>query len=316
MKLFGLNRSKEYAQRVAAALGVDLAPHEERDFGDGEFKIRALESVRDDHVYVCQSLVTDGTLSVHDKLCRLLFFCGALKDAAAARVTAVVPYLAYARKDQRTKPRDPLTLSYIARMFDAVGIDGIVTLDAHNVAALENAFRCRKEHLEASALFAEHFARRASAAAKIVVLSPDAGGVKRARAFAALLAERTQKPVDLAFLEKERSGSSIAGGLFAGDVSDAFVIVFDDMIASGVTVARAAAACGERGADSVHVAATHGLFTPGAAQALGNASLSSIVVTDSVGNVRERCEDLSVRIEILDSAPLFARSIDRWARAR
>jgi ribose-phosphate pyrophosphokinase len=316
MKLFGLNSSKEYTRRMAAALGVDLAPHEERDFGDGEFKIRALESVRDDHVYVCQSLAANDKLSVHDKLCRLLFFCGALKDAAAARVTAVVPYLAYARKDQRTKPRDPLSLSYLARMFEAVGIDGVVTLDAHNVAALENAFRCRKEHLEASALFAEHFARRASAAPRVVVLSPDAGGVKRARAFAALLAQRTTKPVDLAFMEKERTGSSIVGELFAGNVSDAFVIVFDDMIASGATVARAAAACGERGADSVHVAATHGIFTPGAAQSLGNASLSSIVVTDSVGNVRERCAGLSVPLEVLESAPLFARSIDRWARAR
>ena len=317
MKLFGMNAIRAYAERLAHGLGVPLAAHEERDFEDGEFKIRPLESVRGDRVFVCQSLAADETHSVSDKLCRLLFFCGALNDAGAAHVTAVAPYLAFGRKDRRTKARDPITTSYAARLFEAVGVEAVVTIDAHNVAAFENAFRGRKEHFEATSLFAEHFAPLAAHAPKVVVLSPDAGGVKRARAFAALLAERTKRGVDLAFMEKHRSGGEVTGDLFAGDVAGALVIVFDDMIVSGTTIARAAAACAERGADAVHAAATHALLAHGVAGVLGNAALSSLVVTDSVGDAARRCAGLgALKIEILETAPLLARAIDRWVRER
>jgi ribose-phosphate pyrophosphokinase len=184
MKLYGLNQTKEFAERLAAHLGVSLAPHEEREFEDGEFKIRALDGVGGEQVFVCQSLAGDPRASPGDKLIRLLVFCGALKDAGAAEVAAIVPYLAYARKDRRTKARDPVTTSYIARMFEAVGMDALVTIDVHTVASLENAFRGRKENLEATALFATHFAPRTAGAGRIVAVSPDAGGVGRARTFA------------------------------------------------------------------------------------------------------------------------------------
>ena len=112
-KLFALSESRELGARVAAHLGIDLGAHEERDFEDGEHKLRPLESVRGAEVFVLQSLHGEPQRSVHDKLCRLLFFVAALKDGAAARVTAVLPYLCYARKDRRTKPRDPLATRYI-----------------------------------------------------------------------------------------------------------------------------------------------------------------------------------------------------------
>jgi ribose-phosphate pyrophosphokinase len=312
MKLFGLNASSELARSVADRLGVRLSSLEERDFEDGEFKVRPLERVRGEHVFICQSLVSSDGRSANDALARLLFLCGAAKDAGAEHVTALVPYLAYARKDRRTKPRDPVTTRYVAQMFEAVGADAIVTVDVHNPAAFENSFRIGKENLEAAALFAEHFAPLASVVEHTVVLSPDAGGVKRARTFAALLESRSRKPVGLAFMEKQRSEGRVSGELFAGDVDGAVVIVIDDLISGGTTLARAAAAALARGARSVHAAATHGVLAAAAAEILGGARLESIVLTDTVNGVRRRAAFLGSKLRVLETAPLIAAAIERW----
>src|SRR3974390_3825687 len=142
-RLFALSASVELGTAVAAELRQSLAAHEERDFEDGEHKARPLEPVSGMDVYVVQSLHSGPAQSANDKLCRLLFFIGALKDAGAARVTAVVPYLCYARKDRRTKPNDPVTTRYLATMLEGVGTDCVVTLDVHNPVAFEHAFRFR-----------------------------------------------------------------------------------------------------------------------------------------------------------------------------
>lgn len=312
MKLFGLNASKDLAASIAERAGVWLASHEERDFEDGEFKIRPLVSVRGERVFVCQSLASSNGQSANDTLARLLFFSGAAKDAGAERVVALVPYLAYARKDRRTKPRDPVTTRYLAQMFEAVGVDAIITVDVHNPAAFENAFRIGKENLEAAPLFAEHFAPLAAAAERTVVLSPDAGGVKRARVFAALLESASQKPVGLAFMEKHRSEGRVSGELFAGDVAGALVIVIDDLISGGTTTARAAGAARQHGARSVHAAATHGVLAAAAADTLGAALLESIVLTDTVSGVRQRGAFLGSRLRVLECAPLFVAAMERW----
>ena len=312
MRLFGLNASKEFAEGLGDRLGVWLASHEERDFEDGEFKARPLDSVRGEQVFVCQSLTSSNGQSANDALARLLFFCGALKDAGAEQVVALVPYLAYARKDRRTKPRDPVTTRYVAQVFEAVGVDAIVTVDVHNPAAFENSFRIGKENLEAAPLFAEHFAPLVSVVERTVVLSPDAGGVKRARAFAAMLEGRSQKPVGLAFMEKQRSEGRVSGELFAGDVDGAAVIVIDDLISGGTTLTRAALAARTRGARSVHAAATHGVLAAAAAETLGGAPLESIVLTDTVSGVRRRGAFLGPKLHVLESAPLFATAIARW----
>src|SRR5690606_3761185 len=160
-----------------------------------EFKIRALERVDGERVVVCQSLAADEKQSVADKLLRLLFFCGALRDAGARSITVVAPYFAFGRKDRRTKPGDPIGTSYVARVVEAAGIDTRATLDPHNVAAFETAFRGTKANVEAAPPFADRFAPIAAAAPRLVVLSPDAGGVKRARAFADLVEHRTRRTV-------------------------------------------------------------------------------------------------------------------------
>jgi ribose-phosphate pyrophosphokinase len=196
IRLFALEGSRHLGEGVAAALDVELAAHEERPFEDGEHKSRPLFDVRDADVYVIHSLHGDREQSANDRLCRLLFFIGALRDAGAARVTALAPYLCYSRKDRRTKARDPVTTRYVATLFEAVGTSRIATIDVHNVAAFENAFRIPAENLSARPLFASLVAERL-AGKEIAVFSPDAGGLKRARALQEELQEHRADVVPL-----------------------------------------------------------------------------------------------------------------------
>src|SRR5579885_3339233 len=208
LRLFALQATAELGNRIADALGQPLAAHEERDFEDGEHKGRPLETVRDADVYVVQSLHGGPAESANDKLCRLLFFIGALRDAGAGRVTAVVPYLCYARKDRRTKPLDPVTTRYIAGLFEAVGTDAIVTLDVHNPAAFENAFRCRTVTLTGTPLFVAYAKERKDD--KLCVVSPDTGGAKRAELLRETLEAACGKPVGKAFADKHRSAGVVS----------------------------------------------------------------------------------------------------------
>jgi ribose-phosphate pyrophosphokinase len=316
MKVFALNASKQPAAAAAQRLGMELAAHEEREFEDGEFKVRPLESVRGQQVFVWHSLHEDTGASAADKLCRLLFFVGALKDAGAGDVVCVVPYLAFARKDRRTKPRDPVTTRYVAALFEAVGCGGVVTMDVHNVAAFENAFRCPTVNLDPTPLLAAHFTPAARAAQRVVVLAPDAGGVKRARAFAGRLEAETGAKVELAFVEKSRSEGRVTGDRFAGDVEGAFVVVVDDLVSGGTTLARAARAAKERGAAEVHAAVTHGLFAHGAAAALAGAELASVAVTDTIGDVAQRGAGFADKLAVVATADAFADAIRRISAGR
>jgi ribose-phosphate pyrophosphokinase len=308
--LFALNASHDLGERVAAHLGVALSAHEEREFEDGEHKSRPLVGVRGRDAFVIQSLHGDAGASVNDKLVRLLFFLGALRDAGAGRVTAVVPYLAYARKDRKTQPRDPVTTRYVAGLFEAVGIDRIVTLEVHNLVAFQNAFRCRTEHLDATRLFVEHF-RPLVGSAAVAVVSPDAGGVKRAERLRAALSRALGRDVASAFVEKLRAKGVVSGGALVGDVRERHVIVLDDLISTGTTLARAVAACHAGGARRVYCAATHGLFVGGATALLAQPQLAGLVVTDSVPPFRLDPGGNREKLTLLEIAPLFAEAIHR-----
>jgi ribose-phosphate pyrophosphokinase len=310
LMLFALDASRAYGEAVAGTLGITLSAHEEREFEDGEHKSRPLASVRDRDVYVIHSLYSDAGQSVNDKLARLLFFIGALKDAAAGRVTAVVPYLAYARKDRKTKTRDPVTTRYVAQMFEAVGTDCVVTLDVHNLAAFQNAFRCRTEHLEAAPLFVAHLAP-AMGSAEVAVVSPDAGGIKRAEAFRTRLAAALGRPVAAAFAEKYRSSGVLTGDALIGDVERKVAIIVDDLIAAGNTIVRAAQACRQRGATRIFAAAAHGVFAPAANAVLGASDIERIVVTDTIPPLRVTDPRLTSRLERISAAALFAEAIRR-----
>ncbi len=308
--LFALDASRPYGERVASALGLPLARHEEREFEDGEHKARPLENVRGRDVYVIHSLYGEPGMSANDKLVRLLFFIGALKDASAARVTAICPYLAYSRKDRRSKPRDPVGSRYVAQLFEAVGTDRMVTLDVHNLAAYQNAFRIPAEHLEARALFVAWFAARLQDE-NLVVVSPDAGGVKRADALRDSLVRALSRPVGAAFMEKRRSEGVVSGEAVVGEVAGSTALIVDDLISSGTTLARAATACRKRGARRVFATASHGMFTGTAGTALADCALEKVLVTDSIPPFRLPPAMIASRVEVLDTAPLFAEAIRR-----
>ncbi|MFC7300200.1 ribose-phosphate diphosphokinase [Cognatiluteimonas weifangensis] len=308
--LFGLGASQPQARAVAATLGLAPGRHEERDFEDGEHKTRPLQSVRGADAYVLHSLHDDAESSPNDKLCRLLFFLAALRDHGAARVTAVLPYLCYARKDRRTKPFDPITLRYVAQLFEAVGVDGVLVLDVHNPAAFENAFRCRTEVLEARPLLVARLAQWLGAQ-EATVLSPDAGGLKRADAFRQALAQALGRPVELGLMEKRRSAGVVSGSALFADVGGRDVVIVDDLIGTGTTLLRTAAAARAAGARRVFAAASHGLFVGAAPQVLADPSLDRILVTDSVPPFRLCGSAAAARVEVLASATLFAQAIAR-----
>ena len=308
--LFAMKSSAAFGAAVAARMGSALSPHEEREFEDGEHKARALVNVRGGDVYVIHSLHGDAAESANDKLLRLLFFLGSLRDAGAARLTAVAPYLAYARKDQRSKSRDPVTTRYVASFFEAVGCDAVVTLDVHNVAAFENAFRCRADNLSAADLLVDHMAPLVGEAA-VVVVSPDAGGIKRADRFRARLSERLGRPVGAAFVEKYRSDGVLRGGELIGDVKGRITIIVDDLISAGHTIDRAANACKRGGAARVYAAATHGVFTGEADAVLGTSVIERILVTDTIPTMRLTDPGLVSRVERVSVAPLLAEAIAR-----
>ena len=310
MRVFALNASRDFGAAVAAGLGHGLDPHEEREFEDGEHKARPLMSVRGADCYVIQSLHGGPEDSPNDMLIRLLFFLATLKTGAAARVTAVIPYLAYARKDRQTKARDPLTARYAAELLEAAGADRVVTMEVHNIVAFQNAFRCETVALDTRPVFLE----RAAALAgddPVTVASPDPGGVKRAQLFREALERHLGRPIGSALMEKRRSRGVVSGNLLVGDVEGARVLVVDDMIASGGTMVRAAEACLEAGARDIHALAAHGLFTEGAAEALSAPSLAGWIATDTVPPFRLDERLRQERLQVISAAPLFAEAIRR-----
>lgn len=307
--LFALDSPQDFGARVARRVGVDLADHEERTFEDGECKIRPLVNVRDRTVVVVQSLYGDEAASVHDKLAKLLFFIGACKDASAAAVIAVVPYLCYARKDRKTKLRDPVTTRYIAQLFEAVGVDGVITMDVHNLAAFQNGFRCRTDHLQAMPLFVDHFAAELRGEG-IAIVSPDIGGAKRADRFRQALARVLNTDITSAFVEKYRSSGIVTGDAFGGDVAGKACIIVDDLIASGGTLLRAAEACRRGGAARVMACATHGIFVGKANDVLADDAVERFVITNTVPPFRVAPEIAARKLVVLDGASVFGEALD------
>ena len=306
--LFALRESRDFGASIAHALDISLSDLRESEFEDGEHKIRPTVNVRGKDVYVVQSLYGDSAYSVNDKLCRLLFFLGALRDAAAARVTAVVPYLCYQRKDRKTQPRDPVTTRYLAGLFESVGIDRVLTMDVHNLAAYQNAFRVRNDHLEARPLFIDSILDL-TGDRDLVVLSPDEGGMKRTNRFAEGLRAVLDRPVPTAFVEKMRSGGQVSGGTLVGAVHGRVVVIVDDLISTGTTIVQATEACAARGAKAVHVAATHGVFVGDAAEKLSHPALTSVLVTNTIPPFRLDDTPIRSKVAVCDAAPRFAKAI-------
>ncbi len=314
---FALDDAALLGEHVAGHLGIGVSPTETREFEGGEHKMRPLVNVRNRDVHVLVSLAGDDRWSANDRLCRTLFFVGALTEASARSITVIAPYLAYSRKDRQTKARDPVTTRYVAQLFEAVGTDRLVTLDVHNLAAFQNAARCQTDHLEATQLFVDHVAggivgQTGTGDHPLVVVSPDSGGVKRADRLRRRLGEHLGREVGLAFAGKLRSEGIVSGPPeVLGEVDGAVAVVVDDMIVSGATMARVAAALSAQGAVSVHLVATHALFTEDARALFADPAIDSVVVTDSVPGGRLVGVSGVERLVVLPISPLVADAVAR-----
>lgn len=309
MLLFALDPADTaFTQALAADLDVNVSAHEERRFDDGEHKLRPLVDPRGEDVYVVHSLHGGPADSPHDKLVRLLMFIATLRDHGARRVSAVVPYLAYARKDRQTKPHDPVSLRYVAQMFEAVGTAQIMVLEAHNTAGYQNAFRIPTLHLEARhALYAA--VRPLLGGGPLVVASPDPGGTKRAQLWREDLETQLGRAVGFAMVDKRRSAGVVSGlQVVAGEVEGATVLLFDDLIATGETLHGAALALRHHGARRVVACAAHGLFVGDAGRALFTGAIEQVVVTDSVPAFRLSEAQRAV-VLTAPCAALFAQAI-------
>ncbi len=308
MQIFDLTPRHSLGRDIAHAAGCPLASFEARAFEGGQHKLRPLVSVRGEDVFVTASLHATSGMSVNDHLVRILFFIATCRDHGAARVTAVVPWLPYARKDRVTKARDPVNSRYVAQLFESVGTDTVITVDVHNLAAFQNGFRCRTINLDTLRLFSAEVVDHAEDA-PLTILSPDLGGVKRAELLRQTVELVRNKPAGFAVVEKHRSEGLIGGGLFAGEVTDHDVWIVDDMIESGSTMLRAAEACRVRGARSVHLMATHAFCDAAVSQRLLDPAIASLTITDTAGSVEPLFPD--ARFRRLSVAPMVGKCLAR-----
>ncbi len=312
LKLFALDGSRDFGTKVASALNMKLSRHIERFFPDGECYVRPRVNLRRSHVYVIQSLYSDKKQTINDKLIKLYTFIGAAVDASAAEVVAVVPYLGYARSDRKVKSREPVNTKYIAEHLESVGTTRILTMDVHNLGAFQNAYRtCRSDNLECKVEFATHMARELDGVdpTNISVLSPDAGGMPRARFFRGALEKRLGPGTSLAFLDKEHNNEQTRGTQIVGEVRP-MMIILDDMIASGSTIKLAIDAACKYGAERIYVVASHGLFVGDVNDNLNHPELYKLVISDTIEPFR-LSDQILAKTDIVPTTNLFAEAIRR-----
>ena len=296
LKLICGTANGELAELIAREVGVTLTDPRIRRFADGEIDVKIQESMRGHDVFVVQPTCRP----VNENLMELFFILDALRRASAGRVTAVIPYYGYARKERKSQPREPISAKLIANFITIAGADRVLLLDLH-AEAIEGFFDNPTDHLTANRILAEHLQSRNLE--KITVVAPDAGGGKRAEAIASLLG------APIAFGYKRRPEDDQSEMLaISGDVEGRDCIVVEDMITTGGTVTALAARLRELGARGVIVAATHAVLTGGAVQRLRNAPIDEVVVTNSIP---VSPEDQGGKLTILSVAPLLAEAIVR-----
>ena len=309
--IFAPTESRTLGLAASERSGIPIAALEEREYAGGEFKLRPLQPVRDRTVFVVQSLAETQKAPIALRLIRLLFLIHGLRDAGARQVVAVIPYLAYARKDRRTKARDPVYTRYVAQQLEAAGAHRVVVLDVHNASSVDNAFRIPVDHLSAMPMMAAHFIQQL-AHEKLAVASPDIGGIRRAQLFRELLERKTGKDVELVFVEKRRDGEVLSGGTVVGNPKGRAAIVLDDLCSSGTTLIKAATALKAAGATSVHATVTHTPMEDGLAALAAADDIAQVVVTDSVGYAPSTASlGKRSKVKILPSGELLGYAMAR-----
>ncbi|OJG70490.1 ribose-phosphate pyrophosphokinase 1 [Enterococcus phoeniculicola] len=272
MKIFALNSNRPLAEKIAAAVGVELGKSSVTQFSDGEIQVNIEESIRGSHVYVIQSTSSP----VNDNLMELLIMIDALKRASAKTINVVMPYYGYARQDRKARAREPITAKLVANMIEKAGATRMLTLDLHAVQ-IQGFFDIPVDHLMGAPLIANYFLEKGISGDDVVVVSPDHGGVTRARK----LAEFLKAPI--AIIDKRRPKANVAEVMnIIGKVDGKTCVLIDDMIDTAGTITLAANALKEAGAKSVYASCTHPVLSGPALQRISDSAIERLVVTDSI----------------------------------
>jgi len=298
MKIITGNANPDLAQAIAEHCFATLVPAKVTTFADGESSVEFLENIRGEDVFIIQSTCTP----VNDSIMELMIMIDAARRSSANRITAVIPYFGYARQDRKSASRTPITAKLVSNLIVTAGADRILTMDLH-AGQIQGFFDIPVDDLTSRVVFAKDIKRRVKAEEGAVFVSPDAGGVVRARKFADMFGG------DIAIVDKRRpeAGKSEVMNLI-GEVQGKHAILVDDIVDSGGTLCNAAKAIMDQGALSVRAYITHGVLSGEACQKVEKSVLEELVVTDSVPN---RCPKNCKKTRQVSVAPLFGEAIRR-----
>lgn len=299
LKLFALSSNQELAAKVADKMGIELGKSSVREFSDGEIQVNIEESIRGHHVFILQSTSSP----VNDNLMEILIMVDALKRASAETVSVVMPYYGYARQDRKARSREPITSKLVANMLEVAGVDRLLTVDLH-ASQIQGFFDIPVDHLMGAPLIADYF-DRAGLTGDDVVVSPDHGGVTRARK----LAQCLKTPI--AIIDKRRSVDKMNTSEvmnIIGNVEGKTCILIDDMIDTAGTICHAADALAEAGATHVYASCTHPVLSGPALDNIQKSAIEKLVVLDTIYLPEERLID---KIEQISIADLISEAIIR-----
>ena len=294
LKIFSLSSNRPLAEKIAEAVGLELGKISISRFSDGEVKVNVEESIRGAHVYIVQS-TSDP---VNDNLMELLIMIDALRRASAKTINVVMPYYGYARQERKAQSREPITAKLVANMITIAGADRILTLDLH-APQIQGFFDSPVDHLIGVPLLADYFLEKGLFGEDVVVVSPDHGGVVRARK----LADFLKSPI--AIIDKRRPRPNVSEVMnIIGDVAGKKCIIIDDMIDTAGTICHAAAALKEKGANHVSVMATHPVFSGSAYENLNKEDIDKIIVTNTLTVKPEL-----TKVDFIDVSEILAENI-------
>ncbi|MGH1661670.1 ribose-phosphate diphosphokinase [Enterococcus avium] len=298
LKIFALNSNRPLAEKIAEEVGVELGKSSVTQFSDGEIQVNIEESIRGCHVYVVQSTSSP----VNDNLMELLIMIDALKRASAKTINVVMPYYGYARQDRKARAREPITAKLVANMIEKAGATRLLTLDLH-ASQIQGFFDIPVDHLMGAPLIADYFLEKGICGDDVVVVSPDHGGVTRARK----LAEFLKAPI--AIIDKRRPKANVAEVMnIIGKVDGKTCVIIDDMIDTTGTITLAANALKEAGAKQVYASCTHPVLSGPAMQRIQDSAIEHLVVTDSIYLSDERKID---KIDEISVGELMGDAIKR-----
>jgi ribose-phosphate pyrophosphokinase len=300
IKIVSGNSNRPLAEAISAHLGVPLARAQVKRFADMEIFVEINENVRGEDVFIIQST----SFPTNDHLMELLIITDALRRASARRITAVIPYFGYARQDRKPGPRTPISAKLVSNLITHAGADRVLTLDLH-AAQIQGFFDIPTDNLYSSPVMVRDIKERLDVS-NVMVVSPDVGGVVRARAFA----KRIDAQLAIVDKRRERAGESEVMNII-GEVQGRTCILVDDIVDSGGTLCNAAEALLARGAREVYAYITHGVLSGGAVARIASSKLKELVITDSI--LPTEAVRVARNIRVISIAPLMGEAIGRTA---